>query len=74
MRCRELMIKLIVLDMDGIFLDVKMSIINDNVLVICEVECLGIEFMVVIGCVYIEVKFVLEEVGIDCVMIILNGV
>lgn len=43
------MIKLIVLDMDGILLDVYMSVFFENVEVICFVNDVGVEFMVVIG-------------------------
>ena len=67
------MIKLIASDMDGTLLDAKMSITNDNTSAIREAERLGIEFMVATGRAYTEAKPALEEAGIDCTMITLNG-
>lgn len=67
------MIKLIASDMDGTLLDAKMSITNDNASAIREAERLGIEFMVATGRAYTEAKPALEEAGIDCAMITLNG-
>ncbi len=67
------MIKLIASDMDGTLLDAKMSITNDNTSAIREAERLGIEFMVATGRAYTEAKPALEEAGIDCAMITLNG-
>ena len=67
------MIKLIASDMDGTLLDAKMSITNDNTSAIREAERLGIEFMVATGRAYTEAKLALEEAGIDCAMITLNG-
>lgn len=67
------MIKLIASDMDGTLLDSKMSISKDNVSAIREANRLGIEFMVATGRAYTEAKPALEEAGIDCAMITLNG-
>lgn len=67
------MIKLIASDMDGTLLDSKMSISNDNASAIREANRLGIEFMVATGRAYTEAKPALEEAGIDCAMITLNG-
>ncbi len=68
------MIKLIASDMDGtLFRCKKMSITNDNASAIHEAERLGIEFMVATGRAYTEAKPALEEAGIDCAMITLNG-
>ncbi|MGK0552834.1 Cof-type HAD-IIB family hydrolase [Enterococcus faecalis] len=67
------MIKLIASDMDGTLLDSKMSISEDNVSAIREAKRLGIEFMVATGRAYSEAKPPLEEAGIDCAMITLNG-
>lgn len=67
------MIKLIASDMDGTLLDSKMSISSDNASAIREAERLGIEFMVATGRAYTEAKPALEEAGIDCAMITLNG-
>lgn len=67
------MIKLIASDMDGTLLDSKMSISTDNASAIREANRLGIEFMVATGRAYTEAKPALEEAGIDCAMITLNG-
>lgn len=67
------MIKLIASDMDGTLLDSKMSISKDNASAIREANRLGIEFMVATGRAYTEAKPALEEAGIDCAMIALNG-
>lgn len=67
------MIKLIASDMDGTLLDSKMSISKDNASAIREANRLGIEFMVATGRAYTEAKPALEEAGIDCAMITLNG-
>lgn len=67
------MIKLIASDMDGTLLDSKMGISKDNASAIREAERLGIEFMVATGRAYTEARPALEEAGIDCAMITLNG-
>lgn len=59
--------------MDGTLLDSKMSISTDNASAIREANRLGIEFMVATGRAYTEAKPALEEAGIDCAMITLNG-
>jgi Cof subfamily protein (haloacid dehalogenase superfamily) len=67
------MIKLIASDMDGTLLNSTMGISKDNASAIREAERLGIEFMVATGRAYTEAKPALEEAGIDCAMITLNG-
>lgn len=67
------MIKLIASDMDGTLLNAKMSISKENVSAIKQAQALGIEFMVATGRSYAEAKIPLEEAGIDCAMITLNG-
>lgn len=67
------MIKLIASDMDGTLLDSKMGISKDNASAIKEAERLGIEFMVATGRAYTEAKPALDEAGIECAMITLNG-
>lgn len=67
------MIKLIASDMDGTLLDAKMSISKENASAIREANRLGIEFMVATGRAYTEAKPPLEEAGIECAMITLNG-
>lgn len=67
------MIKLIASDMDGTLLDDKMSISTDNASAIREAERQGIEFIVATGRAYSEAKPPLEEAGINCAMITLNG-
>ncbi|EOL47794.1 Cof-type HAD-IIB family hydrolase [Enterococcus caccae] len=67
------MIKLIASDMDGTLLDSKMGISKDNATAIREAERLGIEFMVATGRAYTEAKPALDDAGIECAMITLNG-
>lgn len=67
------MIKLIASDMDGTLLDGKMSISADNISAIREAKKHGIEFMVATGRARLEALPALEEAGIDCAMITLNG-
>ncbi|MBP1046955.1 HAD family phosphatase [Enterococcus sp. BWM-S5] len=67
------MIKLIASDMDGTLLDSKMAISDDNASAIREAARQGIEFMVATGRAYSEAQPALEEAGIDCAMITLNG-
>lgn len=67
------MIKLIASDMDGTLLDSKMAISDDNASAIREAARQGVEFMVATGRAYSEAQPALEEAGIDCAMITLNG-
>lgn len=67
------MIKLIASDMDGTLLDSKMAISKDNASAIREAARQGVEFMVATGRAYSEAQPALEEAGIDCAMITLNG-
>lgn len=67
------MIKLIASDMDGTLLNSQMSISKENVAAIKQAQSLGIEFMVATGRSYAEAKIPLEEAGISCAMITLNG-
>lgn len=67
------MIKLIASDMDGTLLESKMEVSDSNVAAIREAERLGIEFMVATGRNYQEAKTALDEAGIECAMITLNG-
>ncbi|MGC6767254.1 Cof-type HAD-IIB family hydrolase [Enterococcus sp. LJL128] len=67
------MIKLIASDMDGTLLDSKMAVSKDNASAIREAARQGVEFMVATGRAYTEAKPPLEEAGIECAMITLNG-
>ncbi|MGM0171997.1 HAD superfamily hydrolase [Enterococcus sp. AZ140] len=67
------MIKLIASDMDGTLLDAHMSISTENTEVIRMANELGIEFMVATGRNAQEARAALDEAGIDCAMITLNG-
>lgn len=67
------MIKLIASDMDGTLLDTKMSISKDNASAIRKAASEGIEFMVATGRARTEAKPPLDEAGIECAMITLNG-
>lgn len=67
------MIKLIASDMDGTLLDAHMSISSENTEAIRMANELGIEFMVATGRNAQEARAALDEAGIDCAMITLNG-
>ena len=67
------MIKLIASDMDGTLLNNKMGISPSNIAAIREAERRGIQFMVATGRGYLEAKPALDEAGISCAMITVNG-
>lgn len=67
------MIKLIASDMDGTLLDSRMQIPEENVAAIKEAIDLGIEFVVATGRNRQEALPSLEQAGIKCAMINLNG-
>lgn len=67
------MIKLIASDMDGTLLDAHMSISEENAEAIRFANEAGIEFMVATGRNFQEARAALDEAGIDCAMITLNG-
>ena len=67
------MIKLIASDMDGTLLDAHMSVSPENAEAIRFANDTGVEFMVATGRNYQEARAALDEVGIDCAMITLNG-
>ncbi|MGM0125159.1 HAD superfamily hydrolase [Enterococcus sp. AZ194] len=67
------MIKLIASDMDGTLLDAQMGISKENAEAIRFALDKGIEFMVSTGRNYQEARSALDEAGIDCAMITLNG-
>lgn len=67
------MIKLIASDMDGTLLDAHMSVSPENAEAIRFANDAGVEFMVATGRNYQEARAALDEVGIDCAMITLNG-
>lgn len=67
------MVKLIVSDMDGTLLNEKMQISKSNAEAIREAEKQGIPFIVATGRGYTEAKPLLDEVGLSCPIIALNG-
>ncbi|WP_034552365.1 Cof-type HAD-IIB family hydrolase [Carnobacterium funditum] len=67
------MIKLIASDMDGTLLNEKMVISEINAKAILAAQENGVHFMVATGRGYTEAKPLLEEVGISCPIITLNG-
>lgn len=67
------MIELIVSDMDGTLLNNKMAVSEANQQAIKTAEKLGIKFMVATGRGYTEAVPALDEVGIRCPMITVNG-
>ena len=67
------MIKLIASDMDGTLLDAHMSVSPEMTERIRFANDAGVEFMVATGRNYQEARAALDEVGIDCAMITLNG-
>lgn len=67
------MIRLIASDMDGTLLGPKMDISKENVAAIKEAAAAGVTFMVATGRGYYEAKPALEEAGIECGMIAVNG-
>lgn len=67
------MIKMIASDMDGTLLDAKMQISESNISAIREAERHNIIFMVATGRGLSEAKPALDEAGITCPMITVNG-
>lgn len=67
------MIQLIASDMDGTLLDAKMNISEENKQAILHAQKQGITFMVATGRGLTEAKPSLDEAGIDCPMITVNG-
>ncbi len=59
--------------MDGTLLDAHMSVSPENAEAIRFANDAGVEFMVATGRNYQEARAALDEVGIDCAMITLNG-
>lgn len=67
------MIKLIASDMDGTLLDSSMQISPENAAAIKHATEQGVEFIVATGRNRTEALPALEQVGIDCAMVTLNG-
>lgn len=67
------MIKLIASDMDGTLLGNKMEVLQENCEAIKFAEKHGVKFMVATGRGYTEAKPALDEAGITCPMITVNG-
>lgn len=66
-------IQLIVSDMDGTLLNNKLAVSEANVEAIRYAESKGIKFMVATGRGYTEAVPALQEVGIECPLIAVNG-
>ena len=67
------MIKLIASDMDGTLLDSSMQISPENAAAIKHATEQGVEFIVATGRNRTEALPALEQVGIECAMVTLNG-
>lgn len=67
------MIKCIASDMDGTLLNAYQKITEENKAAILKAQEQGVEFVVATGRSYQEAQFVLEEAGIECPMICVNG-
>lgn len=67
------MIKLIASDMDGTLLGNKMEVLQENIDAIKVAEEHGVKFMVATGRGYTEAKPALDDAGITCPMITVNG-
>jgi HAD superfamily hydrolase (TIGR01484 family) len=68
------MIKCIATDMDGTLLDsVSKKITSENRQAIVDAQAQGIEVVISTGRSYDEVNYLLEEAGIECPMILVNG-
>lgn len=67
------MIKLIASDMDGTLLNSDLQVSRENIEAIQKAEALGIEFMIATGRNREEALPPLQEAGIHCAMITLNG-
>ncbi|ALC88629.1 hydrolase [Bacillus sp. FJAT-18017] len=67
------MIKCVASDMDGTLLTSGQEITKENREAIKKARDMGVEFVVVTGRSYLEAKFVLEEAGIQCPVICVNG-
>ena len=67
------MIKMIASDMDGTLLDSEMHISQENLEAIRYAESKGVEFVIATGRNRTEAIAPLEEAGIECSMITLNG-
>jgi Cof subfamily protein (haloacid dehalogenase superfamily) len=67
------MIKLIAADMDGTLLGAQHTISKENLEAIKAAQSKGIKFAIATGRAYAEVKPFLEECGLSCECVVLNG-
>ncbi|SFB03094.1 MULTISPECIES: HAD family hydrolase [unclassified Bacillus (in: firmicutes)] len=67
------MIKLIATDMDGTLLNATQQISEENKQAILEAQSRGVEVVIATGRNYQEARYVLEEAGLSCPMICVNG-
>lgn len=67
------MLELIVSDMDGTLLDSNIQVHPDNIQAIMDTYAQGIPFLVCTGRNFTEAKFLLEQAGLRCPIIGLNG-
>lgn len=69
----ENMVKCIAIDMDGTLLTATQQITEENKKAIQKAQAEGVEVVIATGRSYFEANFVLEEAGIRCPMICVNG-
>jgi len=67
------MIKLIASDMDGTLLGTNQKISKENIEAIKAAQEKGIDFAIVTGRAYVDVKPFLDEYGLKCQCVVLNG-
>ncbi|MFZ7942453.1 Cof-type HAD-IIB family hydrolase [Neobacillus sp. 19] len=67
------MIKMIASDMDGTLLNSVQQISEENKAAILKAQAKGVEFVVATGRSYQEATYVLEEAGLKCPVICVNG-
>ena len=67
------MLQLIASDMDGTMLNDQMIISDYNVAAIKHAQAKGVNFIVSTGRAYKEVKPLLDQAGVSCPLITLNG-
>ncbi|MFD9626197.1 Cof-type HAD-IIB family hydrolase [Peribacillus muralis] len=67
------MIKTIAIDMDGTLLNKMQKVTEENKQAIQKAQTEGVEVIIATGRSYVEARFALDEAGIDCPVISVNG-
>lgn len=67
------LIKLVAIDMDGTLLDPRGKISKENVLTLKKLRQQGQDFVICTGRNYIDARKPIEEVGLECDLICMNG-